>query len=195
MANRMDLDPLCAEAALLRQAHAGQTELFASGAEAGTLARVVREHQLRELRAHAASCPDCLRHARRCGDCGVDTAEAEHRLICPRVSWNDRFRRVTRFKRVAPPAPPPRAEATRSRSPDPPRPARPSAASPLPAAYRALGLKPGASPAEARAVYRELAKIYHPDATHHLAPEKRAVAERRMKQINEAYDTLSRGRA
>jgi DnaJ like chaperone protein len=39
--------------------------------------------------------------------------------------------------------------------------------------------------------YREMARAYHPDRVAHLAPEFRAVAERKMREINEAYDLLT----
>jgi hypothetical protein len=57
----------------------------------------------------------------------------------------------------------------------------------LDAAYAVLGLRPGAPLKEVKAAYRRLAKLHHPD----LAPARgRIAAEDKMKQINEAYDTL-----
>lgn len=38
--------------------------------------------------------------------------------------------------------------------------------------------------------YRNLVKSYHPDKVGHLAPEFTEVAERRMKEINQAYEIL-----
>ncbi|MCP4689244.1 MAG: DnaJ domain-containing protein [Desulfobacterales bacterium] len=52
-----------------------------------------------------------------------------------------------------------------------------------------LGLQDGASPDEAKKVFRELVKLWHPDRFERL-PELRALAEERLKEINEAYDTV-----
>ena len=51
--------------------------------------------------------------------------------------------------------------------------------------YSILGVPPAATAEEIRAAYRRLARQYHPDLN--SGPE----AEARMKEINEAYDTLS----
>lgn len=60
-------------------------------------------------------------------------------------------------------------------------------------AYEILGLGPGASLNEIVRAYRKLVQEYHPDKVAHLAPEFRDLAERRMKEINEAYeDTKSK---
>jgi hypothetical protein len=53
-----------------------------------------------------------------------------------------------------------------------------------------LGVSPNASEDEIHRSYRELAKRYHPDAVASLAPEFKKVADRRMKEINNAYDSL-----
>ena len=55
--------------------------------------------------------------------------------------------------------------------------------------YTVLGLKPGASNDEVKAAYRSLAKKYHPD----LNPGS-TEAEKKMKEINEAYDIIISGR-
>ena len=55
-------------------------------------------------------------------------------------------------------------------------------------AYEILGLGPGASLNEIVRAYRKLVQEYHPDKVAHLAPEFRDLAERRMKEINEAYE-------
>ncbi len=55
--------------------------------------------------------------------------------------------------------------------------------------YTVLGLTPGASRDEVKAAYRKLAKKYHPD----LNPDS-VEAEKRMKEVNEAYDIIVSGR-
>ena len=58
--------------------------------------------------------------------------------------------------------------------------------------YQILGVSPSASEEEIKAAYRELAKKYHPDnyADNPLAD----LAQEKMQEINEAYDTLIRER-
>ena len=63
---------------------------------------------------------------------------------------------------------------------------------PLAQAYAALGLTSSASPEQVRAAFREKAKEYHPDRVASLAPEFREVAERRMKEINGAYEAIKK---
>ena len=58
--------------------------------------------------------------------------------------------------------------------------------------YEVLGVRRGASKDEIISRYRELVRQYHPDKVTHMAPEFREVAERRMKEINAAYDALKR---
>ena len=56
--------------------------------------------------------------------------------------------------------------------------------------YKTLGIEPGASDEEIKRAYRELARKYHPDnyQNNPLAD----LAEEKMKEINEAYDALTR---
>lgn len=56
--------------------------------------------------------------------------------------------------------------------------------------YSVLGVMPGATQEEIKKAYRELARKYHPDNYHDnpLAD----LAQEKMKEINEAYETLSR---
>jgi len=51
--------------------------------------------------------------------------------------------------------------------------------------YRTLGVERGASAEEVKKAYRKLARKYHPDVS------KEADAERRMREVNEAYAVLS----
>ncbi len=53
-----------------------------------------------------------------------------------------------------------------------------------------LGLREGATFADAKAAYRALAKKWHPDRFANV-PREREQAEERMKRINEAYGWLS----
>ena len=59
--------------------------------------------------------------------------------------------------------------------------------------YEVLGVSPDAGDDEIKKAYRELARKYHPDnyVTNPLA----ALAEEKMKEINEAYDAITKGRA
>lgn len=56
--------------------------------------------------------------------------------------------------------------------------------------YQVLGISPSASDEEVKNAYRELAKKYHPDnyANNPLSD----LAEEKMQEINEAYDTIIR---
>ena len=59
--------------------------------------------------------------------------------------------------------------------------------------YSVLGVKPDASDEEVNRAYRELARKYHPDnyQNNPLAD----LAEEKMKEINEAYDAITRMRS
>ena len=54
--------------------------------------------------------------------------------------------------------------------------------------YAVLGLQKGADMEEIKKAYRKLSMQYHPDKVRHLGEEFRAVAEEKMKEINQAYD-------
>jgi curved DNA-binding protein CbpA len=54
-----------------------------------------------------------------------------------------------------------------------------------------LGVEPGASREEIVRAYKRLAQQYHPDKVTHLAPEFRELAERKMREINAAFKSLS----
>jgi hypothetical protein len=55
-----------------------------------------------------------------------------------------------------------------------------------------LGVSEDASEAEISAAYRRLAQMYHPDKVAGLAQEFQELADKRMKEINAAYDALKR---
>lgn len=55
-----------------------------------------------------------------------------------------------------------------------------------------LGVSEDASEAEISAAYHRLAQMYHPDKVAGLAPEFQELADKRMKEINAAYEALKR---
>jgi hypothetical protein len=56
--------------------------------------------------------------------------------------------------------------------------------------YAVLNVPKDASQEEIKKAYRELANKYHPDKVHHLGDEFRELAEKRFKEIEEAYREL-----
>ena len=56
--------------------------------------------------------------------------------------------------------------------------------------YTILNVPRGASQEEIKKAYRELANKYHPDKVIHLGDEFRELAEKRFKEIEEAYRKL-----
>jgi len=61
-------------------------------------------------------------------------------------------------------------------------------------AYELLGVKPGVSSRELKAAHRDLAKVWHPDRFVH-DPRLQEKAQEKLKEINEAYELLSSGKA
>ncbi len=57
--------------------------------------------------------------------------------------------------------------------------------------YETLGVPTGADPAEIRRAYVALARRFHPDAHADRSPAERAHADRRMRDVNEAWSALS----
>ncbi len=56
--------------------------------------------------------------------------------------------------------------------------------------YEILGVERGAPLNEVKAAYRKLAIKYHPDKVNHLGDEFKVLAEKRFKEIQEAYQEL-----
>lgn len=56
--------------------------------------------------------------------------------------------------------------------------------------YEILGVNRHASASEIKNAYRKLANKYHPDKVNHLGDEFKSLAEKRFKEIQEAYEQL-----
>jgi DnaJ like chaperone protein len=59
--------------------------------------------------------------------------------------------------------------------------------------YRILEVEKGASQQEIKHAFRQLAGKYHPDKVEYLGDEFKALAEKRFKDIQQAYEELKRG--
>ena len=56
--------------------------------------------------------------------------------------------------------------------------------------FEILELKPGATPDEVKAAYRDLAKVWHPDRFRGDSPRLKAKAAEKLAEINEAYEKI-----
>ena len=61
-------------------------------------------------------------------------------------------------------------------------------------AYKILGIDPSATDDEVKKAYREMAKKNHPDLVSNLGDDVRQAAERKLQEINEAYETIKKQR-
>lgn len=59
--------------------------------------------------------------------------------------------------------------------------------------YQILGVSRNASLEDIKSAYRKLALKYHPDKVNHLGDEFKTLAEKRFKEIQEAYNHLAGG--
>jgi DnaJ like chaperone protein len=70
------------------------------------------------------------------------------------------------------------------------QPWQPKSVSPVEEALATLGLAAQATPSEIKSAWRRLSLEHHPDRVAHLGAEFTALAEERMRKINQAYTTL-----
>ena len=59
--------------------------------------------------------------------------------------------------------------------------------------HRILGVSQGATQEEIKSAYRKQAQRYHPDRVSHLGEEFQQLAKQKFQEIQNAYETLSRG--
>ncbi len=57
--------------------------------------------------------------------------------------------------------------------------------------YEVLGVNRGSSIGEIKRAYRRLAGKYHPDKVNYLGEEFKGLAEKKFKEIQEAYQELA----
>ena len=61
-------------------------------------------------------------------------------------------------------------------------------------AYKILGVDASASDDEVKKAYRDMAKKYHPDLVSHLGEEVRQDAEKKLQEVNAAYEKIKKSR-
>lgn len=88
-----------------------------------------------------------------------------------------------------------KSEAARPSEPDHGEDAKPDEEGTQNAAwFEVLGVPPTASVGEIKIAYRERVRQYHPDLVAGLGIELKQVAERKMKELNAAYECALRSR-
>ena len=104
------------------------------------------------------------------------------------VSRTESARRFAALMRTVPGASSTKAADTEKETanPGPPK----SVPSSVVGAFRLLDLRSDASFEEASAAFRRVATQNHPDKIAHMAPEFRELAERRMRELNAAFDQI-----
>lgn len=110
----------------------------------------------------------------------------------PGVTAPDARRRPGQAKTQKAPSPP-RPER-RGFAPPEPAPAPPPQPAP-PTPWAVLGIAPGTPVDEAKRAFRALIAQYHPDKVSHLAPEFQALAEKRTREILDAWRSIEEGAA
>lgn len=205
------LDPECSGGRALDARHREQAIVLTGGSE-GRLATLVRNTQDRQITAHIGSCATCSSYKSAfCADCHFDLRHAPHGWRCPKgprawtdfLPWNIRARsapprETVRVSVRAPEESPlPRGTVAPAPRPVPHRravspPSAKHSPSALATAYAVLGVSTAATQDQVRKAFRERALQYHPDKVSHMAPEFRAVAEQKMKEINDAYERIKR---
>jgi hypothetical protein len=85
-----------------------------------------------------------------------------------------------------PVTPPPRRAESEAQPPEPPP--EPPPIDP----FKILGVAPGVTLEEAKKAWRGLIVQYHPDKVAHLAPEFRALAEEKTRELNAAWELLEK---
>jgi DnaJ-domain-containing protein 1 len=81
-----------------------------------------------------------------------------------------------------------RAPASSEPEPEPEPPLPPAAKDP----WKVLGIAPGTAKEEAKQAFRTLVTQYHPDKVAHLAPEFQELAERRTRELLQAWEELEK---
>ena len=61
-------------------------------------------------------------------------------------------------------------------------------------AYKILEIDPNATDDEVKKAYRDMAKKYHPDLVSHLGDEVREAAEKKLQEVNIAYESIKKQR-
>ncbi len=99
------------------------------------------------------------------------------------------FRYLSKFLRTGQAGPGPNEGHQNTRQQSDPR-GEPSSDVENRTPYDILGIQTNADQKQIQQAYRKLANQYHPDKVSHLGEEFQKLAEKRFKEIQEAYDAL-----